>query len=100
MPPTALRPGLAGLVVLLAIGVSGCAAVGSNYSRPQMPSPDQYRFVQQPMQAESLADAPWFEVFQDPDLQTLVREAIANNLDLKVAVARVEEARARAGIAK
>jgi multidrug efflux system outer membrane protein len=39
-------------------------------------------------------------VFDDPVLQALIRDAIANNLDLRVAVARVEEARARAGIAK
>ena len=51
-------------------------------------------------QAESLADAPWFQVFDDPTLQALIQEAIANNLDLRVAVARVEEVRARAGIAK
>ena len=51
-------------------------------------------------QAQSLADAPWFQVFDDPALQALIREAIANNLDLQIAVARVEEARARAGIAK
>ena len=74
--------------------------VGPNYARPQMPTPPQYRFVQEPAQAESLADAPWFQVFDDPTLQGLIREAIANNLDLRIAVARVEEARARAGIAK
>ena len=47
-----------------------------------------------------LADLPWFEVFDDPVLQTLIHDAIGNNLDLRVATARVEEARARAGIAK
>jgi multidrug efflux system outer membrane protein len=79
--------------------LAGCTA-GQNYERPQMPSPDQFRFVDGPAQAQSLADAPWFDVFQDPVLQALIKEAIANNLDLQVALARVEEARARAGIAK
>ena len=37
-----------------------------------------------PGQAESLADVPWFQVFDDPTLQALIREAIANNLDLRV----------------
>jgi multidrug efflux system outer membrane protein len=78
----------------------GCAAVGPNYSRPQMPTPPQYRFVEGPAEAQTLADTPWWEVFDDPTLQALVREAIANNLDLQVAVARVDEARALAGIAK
>jgi multidrug efflux system outer membrane protein len=39
-------------------------------------------------------------VFDDPALQALVREAVANNLDVQVAAARVEELRARAGIVK
>ena len=65
-----------------------------------MVSPDQFRFVDGPAQAQTLADAPWFEVFQDPELQALVKEALTNNLDLQAALARVEEARARAGIAK
>ena len=78
--------------------VTACMT-GPNYARPQMPTPAQYRFVEAPAQAETLADAPWFQVFNDPVLQELIREAIANNLDLRAAAARVEEARARAGIA-
>src|SRR5262245_27214981 len=76
-----------------------CAPVGANYQRPQMPTPPTYRFAEGAA-AESMADAPWFQVFDDPALQALIRDAIANNLDLRIAVARVEEARARAGIAK
>jgi len=89
---------------VLALGfvslTAGCAAVGPNYERPQMPIPAQFRFVEGAAQAQSLADSPWFQVFDDPALQTLVREALANNLDVQLAVARVEEARARAGVAK
>jgi len=77
----------------------GCAALGSNYERPQVPTPPQYRFVDGPEQAASLADLPWFQVFDDPELQALIKEALTNNLDLRTAVARVVEARARAGIA-
>ena len=88
-----------GLVALTAaLSALGCA-VGPNYSRPELRPPQQFRFAET-TQAESLADAPWFEVFDDPVLQALIRDAIANNLDLKTAAARVEEARARAGIAK
>jgi multidrug efflux system outer membrane protein len=77
----------------------GCA-VGPNYARPQMPVPPQYRFVEDAGQAQSFADLPWWEVFDDAALQTLLWDAVANNLDLRTAAARVEEARARAGIAK
>ena len=86
------------LVVTAAPIWTGCT-VGANYSRPPMPSPAQYRFVNG-AEAQTLADAPWFQVFDDPALQALVREALANNLDLRAAAARVEEARARAGVVK
>ena len=82
------------------VALAGCAAVGPNYERPRLPTPPDYRFVTAPAQAQTMADAPWFQVFEDPTLQDLIRQAIANNLDLRVAVAHVEEARARAGIAK
>jgi len=85
--------------IALAIPLSGCAAAGRNYARPQVPTPVMYRFA--PLaQAESLADAPWWRVFSDETLQALVREALENNLDVHAAVARVEQARAQAGIAR
>ena len=86
------------LVVTAAPLWTACT-VGANYARPPMPSPPQYRFVNGG-EAESLADVPWFEIFQDPTLQALIREALGNNLDLRAAAARVEEARARAGVVK
>src|SRR6188474_95070 len=86
------------LTIVLPSLLTACMT-GQNYARPEMPAPAQYRFVEAPAQAETLADAPWFQVFNDPVLQKLIRDAIANNLDLRAAAARVEEARARAGIA-
>ena len=82
-----------------ALMLAGCT-VGPDYKRPQLPAPAQYRFVANAAQAQSMADLPWWEVFDDQTLQTLIRDATINNLDLRVAVARVQEARARAGIAK
>jgi multidrug efflux system outer membrane protein len=84
---------------LTAALVSGCA-VGPNYNRPQMPTPPAHRFFEGEAQAQSLADVPWWEVVKDPVLQQLIREAIANNLDLRTATARVAEARAQYGIAR
>jgi multidrug efflux system outer membrane protein len=75
-------------------------AVGPNYSRPAVPRPPAYRFFEGEAQAESIADTPWWEIVKDPQLQALIREAIANNLDLRVATARVAEARAQYGIAR
>jgi len=79
--------------------VAGCA-VGPNYERPSLPTPAEYRFVAGSSQAQSLADLPWWQVFEDPSLQALIREAIGSNLDVRVAAARVQEARARAGVVK
>ena len=79
---------------------ASCTTVGPDYERPKMPAPPQYRFVGGTEQAASLADVPWFQVFDDPNLQALVREAIASNLDLRIAAARIDELRARAGIVK
>ena len=87
-------------LVLLTALLTGCAPVGPNYQRPDLAPPGSYRFAEQTSQAASIADAPWFQVFDDPALQALIKEAIANNLDLKVALSRLNEARARAGIAK
>jgi outer membrane protein, multidrug efflux system len=88
-----------GFGLLAAAPVWTACTVGANYSRPPLPSPPQYRFVNG-AEAESLADVPWFQIFDDPTLQALIRDALANNLDLRAAAARVEEARARAGVVK
>ena len=74
-----------------------CGPVGPNYMRPPVITPDAFRF-DDVARAESFADLPWWQVFDDPALQALIREAVENNLDLRVAAARVEEARAQAGI--
>ena len=65
-----------------------------------MPVPPAHRCFEGEAQAQSLADVPWWEIIDDPVLQQLIREAIARNLDLITATARVAEARAQYGIAK
>jgi outer membrane protein, multidrug efflux system len=56
-----------GVGVLAAAPVWTACTVGANYSRPPLPSPPQYRFVNG-AEAESLADVPWFQIFDDPTL--------------------------------
>jgi len=87
------------LALILAILLGGCT-LGPDYLRPNLLIPDSHRGAVTPAQAESLADIPWWELFQDPVLQQLTREAIANNYDLREAAARVEEARAQVGVAR
>ncbi len=93
------RPGAFAVVLVTVVASAACTKLGPDYQRPQMPVPPAYRFAERD-QASSLADLPWFQVFDDPALQALVREAVANNLDLRIAAARVEELRARAGVVK
>ena len=86
-------------VATLALTVAGCT-VGPNYERPKLDPPVQYRGQGAQAAAESVADFSWWQVYQDDMLQGLIREGIANNLDLRAASARVMESRALAGIAK
>jgi multidrug efflux system outer membrane protein len=90
-PPTSLA---------LSLGLLSACAVGPSYHRPEIPAPPQHRSLEGPAQAASIADLPWWEVTKDAQLQSLIREAIASNLDLRTATARVTEARAQYGIAK
>jgi multidrug efflux system outer membrane protein len=87
------------LAPLLALLAASCA-IGPKYSRPEVPMPPAHRFFEGEAQAQSLADTPWWGVVEDPVLQQLIREAIASNLDLRTATARVTEARAQYGIAR
>lgn len=84
---------------VLAALLTGCA-MGPDYQRPDEPVPEQFRGTLAEADAASIADAGWWSLTKDPVLQALVREAIRNNLDLGIATSRVEEARARYGIAR
>jgi multidrug efflux system outer membrane protein len=88
-------------LLLTAFLYAGCA-VGPNYRRPDIQAPAAFRAPAPlpPQQAASIADLKWFEVFNDPELQTLVRTALQQNYDLRDAVARVAGARASLGITR
>jgi multidrug efflux system outer membrane protein len=80
------------VAALLPVLLLQACAVGPNYRRPDTPLPAAFR-GDETLQPESLADLPWWDVFQDDVLQDLIAEALRNNYDLQTAVARVEEAR-------
>jgi multidrug efflux system outer membrane protein len=89
---------------LLALNViSGCK-LGPDYRRPKVQIPDVYHGPgesQDPQaQAASFADLPWWEVFQDPVLQDLIRKALKNNYDLELATERITAARAQVMITR
>jgi multidrug efflux system outer membrane protein len=86
------------MLLVLALVTAGCA-LGPNYKRPEVTTPEAWRNLP-PAEAESLANTPWWEVFDDPQLQELIKIALEENKDLKIAVERIEEARARYGFTK
>jgi len=87
---------VAGMV--MAALLAGCA-IGPDYKRPPVAEPPVFR-GQATAEAASLADLPWWEVFQDPILKNLITEALGSNYDVNIAAARVQEARAQVGVAR
>ncbi len=81
----------------LLIFSSGCA-IGPSYHTPEMEVPEFFREFETTTLPDCMADVPWWQVFEDPALQDLIREALRNNYDLKTAAARVDEARAFIGV--
>ncbi len=94
---------------------TGCA-VGPNYKRPAVNVPAEFRAPTvasadttsgkvtapsgAPNPASSLGDEKWWEVFQDKQLQELIRTALKNNYDVRIAATRVLEAQAQLGITR
>jgi multidrug efflux system outer membrane protein len=83
------------LALVLGVAAEGCA-VGPDYARPKLKPPPAFRFQPDAAKAACLADLPWWNVFRDPILQSLLGDALGHNLDLATAAARVEVARAQA----
>ena len=82
-------------LVLLAVSATGCL-LGPNYQRPPVVAPEHWLDTPA-VDAATLANTPWWDLFQDPQLQELIRVALVENRDLRIAIERVEEARARYG---
>ena len=90
-----------GLMLLLSMG--GCK-LGPNYKRPGLDVPGQYRgtapnLPQQPA-GGPFGDMEWPAVYQDPALQALLKEALTNNYDIRIAATRILQAQASLGITR
>lgn len=97
-------------VVVALLALSACK-VGPNYKRPPLTVPDQYRGVapdattQQPQPSgqqptEDFAVMKWQAVFQDETLQALIKEALTDNYDMRIAATRILQASANLGITR
>lgn len=91
------------IISALVVLVSGCK-VGPNYARPQVTAPPAYRgadsaAVSSP-DPESLGDQDFARVFGEPELQKLIRTALENNYDIRIAAKRVLEQQAQLRITR
>jgi outer membrane protein, multidrug efflux system len=98
-----MMPLLVTSAILASIVMTGCK-VGPNYHRPVVQTPGVYRDLkddpQAQAQAASFADLPWWQVFEDPQLQELIRTALKENYDLQLATERIGAARAQVAITR
>ena len=83
--------------------LAGCK-VGPNYHRPAVNVPTVYRGLTPEeaarSEAKSFADEKWWDVFQDDQLRALIRTALEQNYDVRIAAARMLEAQARLGVTR
>jgi outer membrane protein, multidrug efflux system len=87
------------LAALLVAAIAGCT-VGPDYRRPNVAIDQRFRYQIGASEATSIADLPWWQVFNDKALTLLIAQALTGNYDLQVAVARIEQARQLVGVAK
>jgi multidrug efflux system outer membrane protein len=92
------------VAAIMALGIVAGCKVGPNYHRPAVQPPTAYRDLSEnpqiQSQAASYADLPWWQVFQDPQLQELIRTALKQNYDLQLAAERINEGRAQLAISR
>jgi outer membrane protein, multidrug efflux system len=90
--------------VILASSLIGGCTVGPNYHKPAVQTPAAYRDLRDSPQAQaqvvSYADLPWWQVFEDSQLQELIRTALKQNYDLQLATERINAERARLAITR
>jgi len=88
---------LAILLLGTIIYISGCK-LGPNFEQPKYQGPETFRFDS--ITTDTIVNLRWWELFNDTNLDTLIKTALAENKDVLVAAARIEAARANVGFTK
>ncbi len=78
------------LIVLAFVVLLTACTVGPDYVRPVVEVPDSFRYKD--VDAQETANTEWWKQFQDPVLDALITEALANNKNIKIAAANIEQA--------
>lgn len=86
--------------ILAVTTLAASCTLGKNYERPDVQTPSTYRLASGQPSAASLADLQWFELFRDDALTGLVKTALQDNFELRIAAQRVLQARAAYGITR
>lgn len=90
-----------GLTALLVVNLLGGSVAGQKReARPPVKVPNEFRGSTVPTGQTSIGDLKWFEIFKDEELQKMVRTAMRQNYDLRLAVARINAARANLRLAR
>ncbi len=87
------------LLTSIVVYFSGCAA-GPDFQRPEYAGTNTFRFDTITSASDTIVNLKWWELFDDPVLDTLIKQALANNKDVMIAAARIEAARANLGLTK
>jgi multidrug efflux system outer membrane protein len=86
-------------LVAPALLLAACT-LGPDYKRPAVDAPPDFRSAMAPSTEPSLSDLGWWQLYPDETLQGLIREALAGNYDVRVAAARILDARAQVTITR
>ncbi len=78
------------MVFSLTALLTGCFKIGPDYIRPEVEVPKAWRFAESDV-GKNATDLKWWEQLGDPVLNRLVNQAVQGNLDLKIAVANIEQ---------
>mgnify|MGYP006271517653 CR=1 FL=1 len=87
------------IAAAVAAALVAACSVGKPYQRPELKVPENFRGQSAAPDAKSLADLAWWDLYKDPALEKLIRTALEQNYDVRIALARVEEFRAQSGVA-
>lgn len=84
-------------VLILIVAASSCK-VGPNFEKPDKPEPATFRF--ESLETDTVVNLRWWELFGNPELDTLIKTGLKENKNVLVAASRVEQARITVGFTK
>jgi multidrug efflux system outer membrane protein len=88
------------LALIAPVLLLAACSLGPDYTRPEVNSPPDFRSAMAPPTEPALGEFGWWQLYPDEALQALIREGLANNYDVRVAAARILDARSQVTIAR